>query len=112
MPNMINRTYAHSMVALKSKLLVIKNATNNSEVFDSTCKHFVALKFNLDPLNVVIYFNLLKKVVKVGNKIFVFNDGSSTPVICYDVEKNLWSVDSSEVTRNLDDFSIVNIPSF
>ena len=104
MTSMINGRSGHSMVVVKNKLFVIGVTTINSEVYDSTCNRFIALKSNL-----LIDLQLSNKVIKVGNKIFVFRNDSS--VLFYDVEKNKWSLDLCEVSENFQDCSIVNIPS-
>ena len=105
MPNMINSTAYHSLVVVIDKLFVIARRTNNCEVYDSTCKHFVAL----EPLiNIVYAINS----IKVGSKIFVFSNPSPSSFFCYDVDTNTWSEEPCEVTADLKWYSILNVPSF
>ena len=110
MANMINNIHHHSLVAVKNKLFVIGRATNTCEVYDSACKQFVALRSN--PF---INLGYIKKVIRIGSKIFAFrNDRSSSlaAVSCYDVKRNTWSTISFKVAENLVGYSIANIPSF
>ena len=109
MANMINKISRHSLVVVKNKLFVIGNSTNKCEMYESVGKTFVALKSNL--LN---NLKISNKVIKVGNKVYVFSNkyDSSMFFLCYDVETNEWSEDLREVTEDLIGYTIVNIPSF
>ena len=103
MPNMINRHDNHSLIAVKDKLFVIGYEIDTCEVFDNTCKKFVALK---KPPS--IEWN---KCVSIGNKILVFQQFSSS-VICYNVDKDEWSEESCQVTKDLKDFCCVKCPLY
>ena len=107
MANMINGKSNHSLIAISNKLFVIgskwhTNGPNTCEVFDNSCKSFVALKSPTTE-----YFG--DKVVLIDNKIVAFQ--SDTPfTICYDVDEDKWSSEPCEVTKNLSWFHCVKVP--
>ena len=101
MPNMINYYGNHHLVVVKNRLFVIGMQTNYCEMFDNVCRKFVSLK----DAPVITY----NKCVPIGNKIVLFQKLSSK-IICYDVDKDEWSEDSSEVTKGCHDFSCVKLP--
>ena len=103
MAYMMNGTYKHSMVSLENKLFVIGKSPNKCEVYDSSCKRFVALKSGW-------FFNFgeAPKAAKVGNKIYVF----APAVFCYDLIEKRWSKISCEALSKLYEFSIVNIQAY
>ena len=82
---MINGTFRHSLVVIKTKLIVIGHSKNQCEVFENTRKKFAALKSDIS----VIWFHN-DRAVKIGNRIYVFVDNTSR-VMCYNVETNQWS---------------------
>ena len=100
---MINYHDSHSLVVVKQKLFVIDCGNNNCEVFEDFCRKFIALKSS--------YSLHLSKAMSIGKKIVIFQNNSSL-VIYYDVDKNEWFKESCEVTKNLEDFSCVKIPSY
>ena len=110
MPDMINVKSGHSLVAVKSKLFVIGFDTDTSEVFDSICKKFTTFK---TPLNFVS-----GKAVPIGNKILIIQwetqeeeiQDNTRLIVCYDVDKNEWSKESWETTKDLDGFTCVTFP--
>ena len=101
MPKTINNHSYHNLVVVKEKLFVVGEEPNFFEVFDNVCKKFVSLK--QPPC---INFN---KSVAIGNKIVVFQENRSTK-LCYDVDKDEWSEESCEVTKDLSNFSCVKLP--
>ena len=104
MPNMINGKYCHSLVAVKNRLFVIGIRINNCEVFDNICNKFVAIK------SPQVGYHL-NKAISIGNKIVAIErDGSST--VCYDVDNDEWSEESSPFSEGLIGFSCVKIPLF
>ena len=110
MPNMISSKSYHRLVAVKSKLFVIGFDTDTSEVFDSICKKFTTFK---TPLNFVS-----GKAVPIGNKILIIQwetqeeeiQDNTRLIVCYDVDKNEWSKESWETTKDLDGFTCVTFP--
>ena len=105
--SMINTRCYHQSVVVKNKLFVIGGGILNSEIYDSTCKKFVALK---QPGS--IYDSLIgspSAAVTVGNEILIFGGYSST-VLCYDSEEKVWSEKSCEVVKYLNGFSCVQVP--
>ena len=117
MPNMVFGKSRHSLVAVRNKLFVIAANRGNGlnpgngqnwpcEVFDSnTCKKFVAIKSPAGRINGFC----MGKVISIGSRIFVFEDNNSQ-VHCYDVDKEVWSCQSCEVTRYMCDYSCAKIP--
>ena len=101
MPSMINSYYLHSLVSVKNNLFVMDD--ENCEVFDNVCKKFVALKSS--------YILNWNKAMSIGNKIVIFQHNGSS-VVCYDVDKDEWSEESCEVTKNLEAFTSVKIPPY
>ena len=98
MPNTINVYSHHNLVVVKDKLFVI--GTESCEVFDNVCKKFVSLK---KP------YTLSNKAMSIGNKIMTFQENKSS-VVCYDVDKDEWSEESCDATKDLNDFSLTKIP--
>ena len=103
MPKTIYSHSYHNLVVVKNKLFVIGNDTDYCEVFDSVCKKFVYLKH--PPC---INYN---KSVAIGNKIVVFQENRST-ILCYDVGKDEWSIESCEITKSLQDFTCLKLPCY
>ena len=101
MPNMINNHTFHSLVVVADKLFVVGQGTESCEVFDNVCKKFVVLKHHPH-----IEFN---KSLSIGKKIVIFQRKRSS-IVYYDVDKDEWSEESSEVTKNLIDFCYVKFP--
>ena len=83
--------------------LVISNIEDNCEVFDNICKKFTTInspEFRcFTPIS----------AYSIANKIFVFKENSSK-TIYYDTNKNEWSEESCEVTKNIRWFSSVKVP--
>ena len=52
---------------------------------------------------------LLTRTFSIENKIFVLQD-ESLNIISYDIDKNEWSEESCEVTKNIRFFSSVKVP--
>ena len=102
MPNMIDGKCGHSLVVVRNKLFVIGYGSDTCEVFESRSNKFVALK------SPPVDFVELNKAIAIGSKILVFQNDTTT-VHCYDVDKNEWSEESCEVTRNLGSFSCVKL---
>ena len=95
-PSMINTRCHHQSVVVKNKLFVFGGGTFTSEVYDSNCKKFVALK---QPGS--LYTELFQcpcSAVIIGNDILVFGEQSSV-VLCYDTERNVWCEKSCEITK-------------
>ena len=110
MANIINRGAIHNLVVVKNKLFVLGSTTYACEVYDSACRHFVALNSNL-----LIEFDRYyhhKNVIKVGCNIYVFSNNLSPTVPCYDVKRNKWTVKSFQAKRDLSGYSVVTIPSY
>ena len=103
MPNMNSGKYNHSLVVVNSKLYVISKRENYCEVFDNLCKKFITIN---SPGFKCIYSI---SAHSIANKSFVFLDHSSK-IISYDTNKNEWSEESCEVTKNFRRFSSVKVP--
>ena len=104
MPNMVYGTYRHGLVAVKNKLFVISRGEDACEVYDSVCKKFVRIK-SPEIKNYLSFLNAFS----IENKVFIFQD-VLPKLICYDVDKNEWSEEKCEITRNLNRFSNVKVP--
>ena len=111
MPNMIERRYRHSLLAMKNKLFVLggctENISNSCEVFDSESKKFVFLKQNSTSL--VTKSHLVNNTFLIGSKIITLCENSKT-ISCYDVEKDEWSEETFDITEDLYCFSSTIIP--
>ena len=103
MPVMNSGKYDHSLVVVKNKLFVISKTKDDCEVFDNICKKFIAIK------SPKLYFFHSIEAYTIENKIFVLQD-SSSKIVTYDTNKNEWSEESCEVTKNLRSFSSVKVP--
>ena len=103
MPNMNYRNYNHSLVVVKNKLFVISNRENTCEVFDNVCKVFITIKS--PELNSEY---TATRAYSIGKQIFVFQ--FELPILIYDTDKNEWSEESCEVTKDLRHFSCVKVP--
>ena len=109
MPNLLEGRTHHKMIGMKNKLFVIGGLmVPNCEVYDSTCKMFVALKPPPDSCKTP--FHLPTSVATLGNKLVVFMSGSFFNVT-YDVETEEWGCEKKcEVTKNLVEFSCAIMP--
>ena len=88
-------------------LFVIAGGTDTSEVYDYTCKKFVALK---QPTSVgKVFFQKPPPVFAVGYNIIFFGVFKSN-VLCYDITNNEWCVKSCGVTEDFEGFSYVQVP--
>ena len=103
MPNMNSGKCDHSLVVVKNKLFVISNLKDNCEVFDSICNKFITLK---SP-ELECFFGTRCYTIK--NKIYVLQENISK-IVSYDTNKNEWSEEHCEITRNLQCFSNVKVP--
>ena len=103
MPNMNSGKYDHSLVVVKKKLFVISKREDNCEVFDNICKKFVTIKSPQFDLSSRI------RAHSIENKIFALQDKCSK-IVTYDTDKNEWSEESCENTKNLLWFSCVKVP--
>ena len=103
MPSMIESKILHSLVVVKNKLFAIGGTRSDTcEVFDNTCRKFVA--FKSPPLS------FRNKAVSVGNKILVFHN-SAQSIACYNVDKEEWSEESCEATKRRDmEFFCIKLP--
>ena len=109
MPNMITGKSLHGSVGVKNKLFVFDYEF--SEVFDSTSGKFVALKKKPSHFKfgkVSFKYCMLQTFV-AGNKLVTLGSYSSI-ALCYDVEKNEWSEEPFEATKNMDVFSCTLLP--
>ena len=103
MPNMNSGKYDHSLVVVNNNLFVISKREDGCEMFDNICKKFVTIKSPQFDLSSRI------RVYSIKNTIFVLQDDSSK-IITYDTNKNEWSEESCEVTKNIRGFSSVKVP--
>ena len=104
MSNMIYGRCLHSLVAVRNKLYVFGGLTETSEVFDSYSNKFSLLK----PLENMGNYNI-EGAISIGCKILIFRE-KSTNVACYDLDKDDWSEETFEVTKNIVSFLCLKIP--
>ena len=106
MPSMINARHDHSQLTVKNKLFVIGRIKESCEVFDSFNKKFVLINNPIRSL-----FRVLKsfEAVSIGNKIAVY-DFNVQRFSLYNIEKDEWSEEDIEFTKNLANFSCVKVP--
>ena len=102
MPSMTEGKSYHSLVVVRNKLFSI-GIGYTCEVLSGACEKFVVFK---SPS----YFDS-NKAVSMGNKIFIFQKNTSY-VVCYDVDKDEWSGEPFDVTKDLQDFTCVKVPWF
>ena len=103
MPNMNFGKCDHSLVGVKNKLYVISHRQYNCEVFDNMCNKFITIK------SPEINWYFISGVYSIKNKIFAIIDRSSI-IISYDTNKNEWSEEFCEVTKNIRWCSCQKIP--
>ena len=107
MPNMIEGRCGHSLICFKSKLFAINGGlwlNIDCEVFDKISNKFVKLE-------TPDFFSYRVKCNLVRSKILVFQNGTHV-VLCYDVDKNEWSQESCEATKNIYRYSTVKEPIY
>ena len=111
MPNMIERRCNHSSVAIRNKLFIIGsyfgNASKSCEVFDSKTKKFVFLKKR--PNELTFDLRYVAQTFSIESKLVVIGKDSLT-ALCYDVEKDEWSEEKFDATKDKLHFSSVLIP--
>ena len=101
MPSMTNGQVMHGLVAARSKLFVI--GCRFCEVFDSRIGMFAALKSpSVTKLN---------KALMIGSKIKMFRNRTEA-VLCYDVDKNEWTEEKCQATKNIEFYSCVKVPLY
>ena len=103
MANMTKSKSRHSLVVVNSKLYVIGSGSNNCEVFDNSCKQFVAIKSRQTN------YLCLNKAISIGSKILAFQNNRPS-IVCYDVDNEEWSEESCAVTDDLRYFSCITLP--
>ena len=98
----------HQSVVINNKFYVIGGGTEVSEVYDSTCKKFTALrrpvmrnhkKLLIDPV----------AAFSIGSEIFVFGKNSLI-VLVFDYETNEWYEKTCEALKDISNFAAVKIP--
>ena len=103
MPNMNSGKFDHSLVGLKNKLFVISMREDDCEVFDNICQKFITIK---SPKFISLYGIY---TFSIENKVFALL-GNKSKIITYDINKNEWSEESCEVTKDLRNFACEKIP--
>ena len=105
MPSMINARSHHSQIAIRNKLFVVRR--ESCEMFDSDNQRFVLIKKPMK--RNLSFFHKPFQAVSIGNKIVAYQHDIQT-CSCYDIEKDEWSEEEFELTRNLKYFSCVKVP--
>ena len=98
MPNMIEAGYGHNLVAVRNKLFVMGGLKRSVEVYDSTFKSFVIINPPIDR-----NFDYKPQAISVANKVVIFFTEylcPSTKCLCYDLDKNEWTVETCGRTTN------------
>ena len=110
MPSMIEERVGHSSVVVKNKLFVIGGAklvanrgAHTYEVFDSISNKFIIL----EPRFWLGY----NRALSIGSKIYILLNNKSF-IVSYDIDKDDWSVEASEATKNIKFFSCVKLPVY
>ena len=104
MANMINTTYAHSLVAVRNKLFVF-GCTETCEVFDSSVNRFVLLK----PPSTLFGFQDISGALSVGSRILIFKH-SPAKLFSFDFVKNEWKEETFEVTKDVEYYDCLKLP--
>ena len=109
---MIEGRYRHSSVAIRNKLFIfgsyVGKVSKSCEVFDSSCKKFVMLKLFPSTLTFDLSF-AANTTFSIGNKIVIISYNSST-ALCYDVEKDEWSKEIFNLTKDRSFFGCTLVP--
>ena len=95
MPNMVEGTCDHSLVAVKNKLYVIGMSC---QVYNSFSKKFVLI--NKPSSGSSLYIRQRNKAVSIANKIFVFRYKRSK-VISYNINTEKWVEKECDVTSRI-----------
>ena len=104
MPEMVEGTGHHSLVAIKNKLYAFGWST--LEVFGVLSNIFVSVKLPEKIFNTFRYFGV---AIAVEKKIFLFGNKLSV-VECYDPDKDEWSTKYSDLTKDFNSCSFVKVP--
>ena len=105
MPDMTQFRCHHKSVAVKNKLFVIGDYDKSNEVFDSFTNKFTLVDA---PQRFEDRLDKPNEVITTSNKILVFcNYGV---VLVYDLNKDEWSEESCEATKNTEYFSCAKLP--
>ena len=108
MPSMNEGRHRHCSVATNNKLFVVGGfAGLNSEMLESFGEKFVAIKQT--KLLCQKFFGVQAHVF--GRKIRVFGNETRS-VACYDIDKDEWSEEYCDVTKNLYNFRCAYSPVF
>ena len=96
----------HALVAIKNKLFVFGGETEVFEMYDSFTKTFAILK---PPPSVMNTGYKVVEAIPVGKKILIFKRYSTTITI-FDLDKNEWSEERFNATKEIDDFCCFKVP--
>ena len=108
MPKMVHARNSHILVAIKSKLFVFGGLVDTCEVFDDSSNKFSVLK-KPETLRTDDY--RVQDAISVGRKVLVFLNYSAKMAV-YDLDRNLWTEEKFETTKDIDYYSCVKLPKF
>ena len=110
MAEMVEGKRRHSSVVVRNKLFVLgcEGFSEGFEVYDSTCKIFVALK-RPAPMLESTSFGTINNVVAIGSKLFALMNATCFFAV-YDVEKGKWSKVFCDITEKELLFSSIKVP--
>ena len=108
MPKMVNARHNHRLVATKSKLFVFGGFIDTCEVFDNLSNKFSILK---KPETLRFGDYRVQDAISVGGKVLVFLSRSSK-VAVYDFDRNIWTEEKFEATKDIDLYVCVKLPKF
>ena len=98
--------YNHSLVAIENKLYVFGDEFGMFEMYDSFTKSFAILKLPPSFLN---RRSFITGAISIGRKILIFKTYSST-ITTFDLDKNEWSEENFNATKNIGGFNCLKLP--
>ena len=107
MPGMVQTRCYHKSVAVRNKLFVVGGHEDSYEVYDSFTNKFAYVNVPLQNFEDDL-FEEPNGVIATKSKILVFYDFGC--VFVYDLNKDEWTEESCEATKNLRYFSCAKLP--
>ena len=98
----------HQSVVVNNKFYVIGGGTEVSEVYDSTCKKFTALKRPVMRYHKKLLIGPVA-AFSIGSEIYVFGEYSLI-VLVFNYETNEWYEKSCQALKNICLFASVKVP--
>ena len=108
MPNMLHARHNHILVAIKSNLFVFGGVSDTCEIFDNISNKFSILK---KPETLRFGDYRVQDAISIGGKVLVFLRRSSK-VAVFDFDRDIWTEEKFEATKDIDLYVCVKLPKF